>query len=443
MVALTVSRHDTGSVQKAKYFVYSRPSLNSVNVLLMNDAATLNAVRIPLGSEISLDAPLPRPWQDLWEMKRLEALDHYGHADFHASSPEKLRANWAIDDDEWAANIVALYLPADAALAHSSHITSTDREFDVETGETMVGLISVSFPLRDNLDMAYLSIFVPERYRGHGIEAASLAFARSIVERENRTKIGVWTPIRTPDPGEQVQRPVTGPGEIPVADQRGRLYAENGFYLAAVEKSSMLHLGVGDERTPIIARLSARRDELSPEGYAVRCWEGPTPGDLIDELVGAWNKFEADMPRAEGTDPETQTTTTFAKNETNLIQRGWYRLYAAVVDNDGSIVALSGVQHRNSSTAYHSVTWVHPDHRGKSLGEFVKTVNYLDLTDKYPGVERVMTENAESNGPMWAINERLGFTVAYLEANWYSCLVDGVWGPEWPDVPGEANSPRN
>jgi mycothiol synthase len=54
-------------------------------------------------------------------------------------------------------------------------------------------------------------------------------------------------------------------------------------------------------------------------------------------------------------------------------------------------------------------TGVHPDHQGRGLGKWLKAVMLQYIRERYPDVEFVSTGNANSNAPMLAINQKLGF----------------------------------
>jgi len=54
-------------------------------------------------------------------------------------------------------------------------------------------------------------------------------------------------------------------------------------------------------------------------------------------------------------------------------------------------------------------TGVRPDARGRGLGKWIKAAMLLHLRDLYPDAEWVVTENAESNGPMLKITRTIGF----------------------------------
>jgi mycothiol synthase len=63
-------------------------------------------------------------------------------------------------------------------------------------------------------------------------------------------------------------------------------------------------------------------------------------------------------------------------------------------------------------------TGVHPDHRNRGLGRWLKAAMLLRLLDERPEVTVVETGNASSNDAMLAINVAMGFRPAHHGAYW-------------------------
>ncbi len=59
--------------------------------------------------------------------------------------------------------------------------------------------------------------------------------------------------------------------------------------------------------------------------------------------------------------------------------------------------------------AYQGDTGVYPKHRERGLGRWLKAAMALRLLAERPGVDRIVTENAESNEAMLKINVDMGF----------------------------------
>jgi GNAT superfamily N-acetyltransferase len=70
-------------------------------------------------------------------------------------------------------------------------------------------------------------------------------------------------------------------------------------------------------------------------------------------------------------------------------------------------------------------TGVRPDARGRGLGKWLKAAMLVRLHTLYPDAQWVATENAGSNGPMLAINKKLGFK-QYRAATEYQISRDAL-----------------
>jgi hypothetical protein len=78
---------------------------------------------------------------------------------------------------------------------------------------------------------------------------------------------------------------------------------------------------------------------------------------------------------------------------------------------DRQVVAQStlAVPLEGSTTVYQWGTFVHREHRGHNLGLATKAVNLRAVQSARDDLTLVTTQNAETNGYMVAINERMGF----------------------------------
>ena len=63
-----------------------------------------------------------------------------------------------------------------------------------------------------------------------------------------------------------------------------------------------------------------------------------------------------------------------------------------------------------------------PDHRGHRLGLAVKCALTRAIQENFPEAEYVRTQNAETNAPMVAINEAMGFEIHTVEGEFQKHL---------------------
>ena len=92
----------------------------------------------------------------------------------------------------------------------------------------------------------------------------------------------------------------------------------------------------------------------------------------------------------------------------------------AVHTPSGEYVGSTSVQidRLDPAQAWQWETVVHPDHRNKGLGRWLKGANALRVLDEHPVVERIDTENAGSNEPMLNINVAMGFKPIQITNAW-------------------------
>jgi RimJ/RimL family protein N-acetyltransferase len=77
---------------------------------------------------------------------------------------------------------------------------------------------------------------------------------------------------------------------------------------------------------------------------------------------------------------------------------------------DGTVAAQSTIAApRSLPDASQWGTYVHREHRGHSLGLAVKVANLRVVQAAHPHLRQVVTQNAETNAWMIAINEEMGY----------------------------------
>ena len=146
--------------------------------------------------------------------------------------------------------------------------------------------------------------------------------------------------------------------------------------------------------------------------YHLDSWAAPTPAALVDPFVAAQDIMNT-APREEfEAEDDVFTAEQLHAWESALAARAWDQWRIAAVHTPSGAIAgyteLSLPRHW-PTRAYQSDTGVHPDHRDKGLGRWLKAAMLLRLIDDRPDVRRITTHNAGSNAPMLNINHALGF----------------------------------
>jgi len=79
-------------------------------------------------------------------------------------------------------------------------------------------------------------------------------------------------------------------------------------------------------------------------------------------------------------------------------------------------------------------TGVRSDARGRGLGKWLKAAMLLHVHDVYPDLLTVVTGNASSNGPMLAINTKMGFK-EHRQGNEYQITREKLALATTPNAP--------
>jgi mycothiol synthase len=133
-------------------------------------------------------------------------------------------------------------------------------------------------------------------------------------------------------------------------------------------------------------------------------------------------------PKAKGVDDIAVTPDQVRANQEAHIRRGgWGWTVCACHEPSGRLVGfteLSGFSYR-PWLAEQGDTGVHPDHRNRGLGRWMKAVNGLRLLDEKPEVSVLETWNADVNAPMLSINDTMGFRPVAEWQEWRLPIGDG------------------
>jgi GNAT superfamily N-acetyltransferase len=258
---------------------------------------------------------------------------------------------------------------------------------------TLVGGLSLWFPLLDNLDKCWGSLGVDPDHRRRGIGTALVAQIVTRLEQEGRTTIV----IESAYPFERRH------------DHPHRRFAEaNGFTVAIDEIRRILPLPVDP------ALLQTLGIEAAPHhtAYRIESFAEALPDRLLASYCALSNQLVVDAPTGDvDFEAEAITPELWLERIAKEKEMGRTRLTTVAIDPTGDVVAYTDLMmpRAPSRDVHQWGTLVHRDHRGHRLGMAVKVRNLQQLAAVDSGRLRVMTCNAETNHFMVDINIRLGF----------------------------------
>jgi GNAT superfamily N-acetyltransferase len=260
-------------------------------------------------------------------------------------------------------------------------------------GDTLAGTAHVAFPLKDNVHLAFLGVWVrPERRRG-GVGTALLARVESLVADDRRTTLlaDVYAPLEGENEGS-------------------RFAAAHGYAVANVDNAKVVGLRATEPSWPgLEAAAAERRDD-----YELVWWTDPTPEEHVAGLCAAMSRFIGEIPlgdldlQAQAWTPERLR----AREERRLAQGRLVVLVAAVAP-DGSLAGYTNLTWSQHAPRVADImdTLVLPEHRGHRLGLGMKVLLHQQLRRLSPDTELVATGNATTNRWMNEVNEQLGYRV--------------------------------
>lgn len=264
-------------------------------------------------------------------------------------------------------------------------------------GDTVVGALRLILPLLDNTTMAFVDVAVHPEHRRHGIGTRLLADGIALATASGRTQL--LSEIDEPTP-----------------DVAGRQFAmRHGWTCDLFETRRDLLLPVDEDL------LSAIEEEAraASVGYEVVTWRDRTPDELLADRALLERQMSTDAPHGDlPVEEEHWDGERIREYESSHLARGRTVLSAGAV-KDGRLVAFTDLQVPLADTrrAQQGGTLVLREHRGHRLGALIKAAVLRELAAA-PGVERISTYNSDSNAPMVAVNERLGFRPAGHLSTW-------------------------
>jgi GNAT superfamily N-acetyltransferase len=272
---------------------------------------------------------------------------------------------------------------------------------------TTVGIGLCHLPQRDNRHQATLDIRVPADRRRHGIGSRILAETERRLARAGRTVltalVEVPTALVAPDPS------------VPFARRSGFVATHSGYRLR-------LTLPVAAD---VVARLRHEVARASG-GYRIIAFRAPWPEEYLAEQCELARRMSTDAPTGdERHEEEAWDAARIGESDRLLEAQGRVKLVAVAQHGaTGRLVAFSELvlPRDHPSEAWQWSTLVLREHRGRRLGLAVKLANLEALSTASAQVEVVITNTAQENLPMIAVNDLLGFRADAASTFWQKGL---------------------
>jgi GNAT superfamily N-acetyltransferase len=189
-----------------------------------------------------------------------------------------------------------------------------------------------------------------------------------------------------------------------------------------------LHMRVSQVDLRTIDRALMREwASVDPKGYRLELIENDVPDHLMAAALNAFNAINRMPLEGLEMEPWKFTEETQRDWERQRKARGQeHRLMLALEEATGEGVAFTGINFdpRVPSVIHQGGTAVDPKHQGRDLGKWLKGRMVEKILAEIPEARFIRTDNAGTNAPMLAINDRMGFVEAWWGDVWQIPLDD-------------------
>jgi len=279
----------------------------------------------------------------------------------------------------------------------------------------VVACASAVLPLRDNREVAWMTLHVHPAHRRRGFGSALLEAVESDLADRGRkvvqTEVARTTASDTLD-ADQASASAAGVG----------FAAARGYRLALASSHYVLDLPT-DPR--LLDRLKAHAAERIGS-YRLVSWVDRAPEEWLPALCDLEAAFVEEAPMGElELEPEVWTPQRWREGEDRRLAREQRTFVTIAVTPEGravgSTLLFAGTRTVRGG-ASQGGTIVLPVHRGHRLGLGLKVANLQLLLGDGLAPTMVHTYTADVNAAMIAVNAALGFRAVEIEEEWQSEL---------------------
>ena len=286
-------------------------------------------------------------------------------------------------DDKTFENIVKAEFSNEQAIVEVLKLTVNNEI----AGNLFIQMFRETAPsYKGNENLMMFKIELGKKFRRQGLGSQVLIKVVKLAEKYNRNSL-----ITSADEEDGKKFLKSIGAKIGLAMRENRLY-------------------IKDVDWEMVNRWIREGENLNPDTKLVKF--NKVPEDLIENYCKTFTFAGNQAPRDDLEMGDMVVTPGFyRKREEENEKAGIVTELAVTIEKNGKVSGLTEIIALNSveKVLRQGLTAVLEEERGRKLGKWLKANLLLHVKDKYPNLEYIQTGNAFSNGPMLAINEKLGF----------------------------------
>jgi len=195
--------------------------------------------------------------------------------------------------------------------------------------------------------------------------------------------------------------------------------------LKAVYGEKRSRLKVSDLEMDLMGRWIGRAQERASD-YELQYYRSPLPDHLVDKFCDLTYIMNT-APREDYEVEDEVLTPKMWRDTEKSVADSQCQLHnlIAVHEPSGDFAGFTQIktQDLQPDLAWQWDTGVHPEHRNRGLGRWLKADMIRRIVEEFPEVSRVDTFNAGSNEPMLNINVEMGFAPVHISNTWQGDLA--------------------
>jgi len=274
-----------------------------------------------------------------------------------------------------------------------------------QEGDEVVGVAVIELPLADNVELADVCVYVRPEHRRRGVGTVLARQLATDLRQRGRTS---WMSLVAGRRHGQPEGTLV-PGEA--------FAARLGLTMRQWDVQRRLALPAAQDRLDALAAEAAPKHR----DYRLVRWANKCPDDYVETYCRLKEAMVDEMPTGDLVmEAEVWDQARLRESEAHQAAQGRTRYIHAAVAPDGTIAGHTElvVPEHDPGVIYQWETLVLPTHRGHRLGLGLKVANLAWTQAEHPDRTSLRTWNAESNAPMIALNEAMGFEPVEYAGSW-------------------------